>query len=178
LRYLETYRELEDAYDQMIHPQKRILIRQMLDNVTVRMCEVKQNVIRYNTHTAHPQTDYINLDDILMDLKLTPKALTLPLPRHFTDSNSRDEVIKGIQRELGVTEEVEVVADTVTLDTNLETAIRIIQKLERGRQGIFRGLSFSKVRNKVKDQSSDAPNEEDQRTIVIQKYWRAFLARK
>lgn len=50
-------------------------------------------------------------------------------------------------------------ADTVTLDTNLETAIRIIQKLERGRQGIIRGLSFSKVRNKAKDRSPDAPNE-------------------
>lgn len=103
LRYLETYRELEDAYDQMIHPQKRILMRQMLENVTVRMCEVKQNIIRYSTHTSNPQTDYINLDDILMDLKLTPKALTLPLPRHFTDSNPRDEIIKGIQRDLGVT---------------------------------------------------------------------------
>jgi hypothetical protein len=131
----------------------------MLDNVTIRMCEVKQNIIRYSTHTSNPQTDYINLDDILMDLKLTPKALNLPLPRHFTDSNSRDDIIKGIQRDLGVTEEVEVVADTVTLDTNLETAIRIIQKLERGRQGIVRGLSFSKVRNKIKDRAPEAPNE-------------------
>jgi hypothetical protein len=67
----------------------------------------------------------------------------------------------------------------VTLDTNLETAIRIIQKLERGRQGIIRGLMFGKMRNKAKDRSPEANNtEEDQRTIVIQKYWRAFLARK
>jgi hypothetical protein len=34
------------------------------------------------------------------------------------------------------------------------------------------------MRNKTKDRSPDAPNEEDRRTIVIQKYWRAFLARK
>lgn len=44
-------------------------------------------------------------------------------------------------------------ADTVTLDTNLETVIRIIQKLERGRQGIMRGLMFGKMRTKAKDRS-------------------------
>ena len=74
----------------MVHPQKRILMREMLDNVIVRMCEVKQNVIKFSTHTSNPQTDYVNLDDILMDLKLTPKALTLPLPKHFLDPSPRD----------------------------------------------------------------------------------------
>lgn len=162
----------------MVHPQKRLLMREMLDNVIVRMCEVKQNVIKYSTHTSNPQTDYINLDDILIDLKLTPKALSIPLPQYFNDPTPRDEIVKNIQKELGVTEEAEVVADTVTLDTNLETAIRIIQKLERGRQGIMRGLSFFKMRNKTKDRSHETANEEDQRTIVIQKFWRAFLARQ
>jgi hypothetical protein len=74
----------------MVHPQKRILMKDMLENVMVRMCEVKQNVIRYSTHPSNPQTDYINLDEILMDLKLTPKALSLPLPRYFTDPSPRD----------------------------------------------------------------------------------------
>lgn len=153
-------------------------MKEMLDNVMVRMCEVKQNVIRYSTHTGIPQTDYVNLDDILMELKLSPKALTIPLPRYYTNPTSRDQTIKNIQKEVGVTEEIEIASDTVTLDTNLETAIRIIQKLERGRQGIVRGLMFGKMRNKIKDRSPETNSEEDQRTIVIQKYWRAFLARK
>ena len=79
-------------------------MKDMLDNVIVRMCEVKQNVIKYSTHPANPQTDYVNLDDILMELKLTPKALTLPLPRHFTDPTPRDNIIKDIQKDVGVTE--------------------------------------------------------------------------
>lgn len=62
-------------------------------------------------------------------MKLTPKALSIPLPQYFNEPTPRDEVVRSIQKELGVTEETEVVADTVTLDTNLETAIRIIQKL-------------------------------------------------
>lgn len=73
-------------------------MREMLDNVIVRMCEVKQNVIKYSTHTSNPQTDYINLDDILIDLKLTPKALSIPLPQYFHDPTPRDEIVKSIQK--------------------------------------------------------------------------------
>lgn len=38
----------------------------------------------------------------------------------------------------------------------METAIRIIQKLERGRQGIVRGIEFNKLRNRMaKDRTAD-----------------------
>lgn len=65
VRYIQVYRKLEEAYDQMIHPQKRIVMKQMLENVIVRMCEVKQNLIRYSTHTNIIQSDFINVDEIL-----------------------------------------------------------------------------------------------------------------
>lgn len=65
IRYLQNYRQLEDAFDQMVHPQKRILLKQMLDNTMVRMCEVKQNIVRYSTHTNIIQSDYVNIDEIL-----------------------------------------------------------------------------------------------------------------
>jgi len=43
----------------------------------------------------------------------------------------------------------------------------------------MRGLSFIKAKNKPpKDRSADSQNEEDGKTNIIQKYWRAFLARK
>ena len=96
---------------------------------------------------------------MLYELQLTPKALTMPLPRHFLDPTPRDRVLQEIHQDLGVSEENEVVADTVALDTSLETAIRIIQKLERGRQGIMRGLAFAKARNKIKDRHREAANE-------------------
>jgi len=62
LRYLGVYRQLEDSFDQMVHPQKRKLMSDMLANVMIRMCEVKQNAIKYSTHTPNPQTDYLNFD--------------------------------------------------------------------------------------------------------------------
>ena len=87
----------------MTHPQKRTLMKEMLENVIVRLCEVKQNVIKFSKHTTNPNVDYVNLDEIIMDLKLTPKSLNIPLPRHFLDPNPRDQVVKTIQKDLGVT---------------------------------------------------------------------------
>lgn len=60
----------------------------------VRMCEVKQNMIRYSTATNIVQSDCINIDEILMELKLTPKELRVPLPRYFCEkTNGRDSII-------------------------------------------------------------------------------------
>jgi hypothetical protein len=55
----------------------------MLDNSMVRMCEVKQNLVRYSTQSQVIQSDFINLDEVVMDLKLTPRVLEIPVPRYF-----------------------------------------------------------------------------------------------
>lgn len=49
----------------MVHPQKRIIMKQMLENAIVRMLEVKQNLIKYSTQTNIIQSDFINVDEIL-----------------------------------------------------------------------------------------------------------------
>ncbi len=30
IRYIDAYRRLEDSYDQMVHPQKRVLLKDLL----------------------------------------------------------------------------------------------------------------------------------------------------
>ena len=42
-------------------------------------------MIRYSTQSNIVQSDYINIDEILMEMKLTPKALEIPIPRYFLD---------------------------------------------------------------------------------------------
>ena len=80
---MEAYRRIEDSYTHMVHPQKRVLMKEMLENVVVRMCEVKQNLIRYSTHSSIAESDFVNVDEILTELKLTPKSLKVPIPRYF-----------------------------------------------------------------------------------------------
>lgn len=97
---MQVYRKLEEAYDQMIHPQKRIIMKEMLENVIVRMCEVKQNLIRYSTQTNIVQSDFINVDEILSEMKLTPKALTVSIPKYFQDKKSdRDHLLDKVMNE-------------------------------------------------------------------------------
>lgn len=42
LFYVDAYRALEDAYDQLLHPQKRKLMRRMLEHVMLRQIQIKQ----------------------------------------------------------------------------------------------------------------------------------------
>lgn len=47
-RYISAYKKLEDCYDQMLHPQKRKLVKNMLENTMVRLCEIKNVSIEYS----------------------------------------------------------------------------------------------------------------------------------
>lgn len=79
----------------MVHPQKRIIMKEMLENTIVRLCEVKQNLIRYSTQSNIVQSDFVNVDEILQEMKLTPEALRVPIPKYFKDSSTeRDQVLK------------------------------------------------------------------------------------
>ena len=41
IKYIACYKKLEDCYDQLVHPQKRMLLKEMLENAMVRICELK-----------------------------------------------------------------------------------------------------------------------------------------
>jgi hypothetical protein len=104
-------------------------------------------VVRYSTHSQVVQSDFINFDELVMDLKLTPKCLDVPIPRYFVEEDrkrldERNGMIKQMMIEFHDTcePEQEVIMDSMQLETNSQTAVRIIQKLERGRQGIVRAL--------------------------------------
>lgn len=91
----------------MTHPQKRILMKGMLENTIIRMCEVKQHLIKTSTQSNFPQSDYINIDEILMDLKLTPKALRVPIPRYYQEKVSdRDKLIESLIEKMKIPEEI------------------------------------------------------------------------
>lgn len=79
----------------------------MLDNVIVRMLEVKQNLIRYSSHSSMIESDFVNVDEILTELKLTPKALNVRIPRYFkSEETERDKILKNLMEELRVPEEI------------------------------------------------------------------------
>lgn len=134
------------------------------------------------------QSDFVNLDELLMDLKLPVDSIEFILPRYFKEEDpnkQRDERNQAIDKLLvqfhdtSLPEE-EVIEYKAVLEANPETAIRIIQKNERGRQGIEAALK-SKYRKKEELkkqkmlQQGNEISEENQREeaiMVVQKYYR------
>jgi IQ and AAA domain-containing protein len=72
-----------------VHPQKRILLKEMLENTMIRLVECKHELIKYNTHSDQVRSDFINLDLLLQDLKLDFSAIEIPVPRYFKDDKNQ-----------------------------------------------------------------------------------------
>ena len=77
VKYIQIFRKMEQCYDQVVHPQKRILLRHLLDGVTGRVLELKNELVGLDFHEVH------YLDDILQDMKLTPADLEMPIPKYY-----------------------------------------------------------------------------------------------
>lgn len=84
VRYVQVFRKLENAYDQMVHPQKLVDMKKALEACMGRLLEVRHWLVKLNKGT-----DFLNIDDILVDLKLTPDELEVPVPRYFKLDNQR-----------------------------------------------------------------------------------------
>ena len=59
IKYIDIYRKLEECYDQMVHPQKRIFIKRTLECAICRICEMKKDLVLFN---PRPMSIYIHLD--------------------------------------------------------------------------------------------------------------------
>jgi len=66
IKYIQIFRRLEQAYDQIVHPQKRRILRHVLDGVMGRVLELKNEMVNLEL------SEYHYFDDVLSDLKLTP----------------------------------------------------------------------------------------------------------
>lgn len=69
IKYVQVFRRLEQCYDQVVHPQKRRVLRHLLDGVMGRVLEIKGEMVNLELSEFH------YFDDILSDLKLTPVSI-------------------------------------------------------------------------------------------------------
>ncbi|XP_054686735.1 dynein regulatory complex protein 11 isoform X2 [Grus americana] len=176
IKYMQIFRNLETAHDQLVHRQKRAVIRQVLDGVIGRILEVKKEMVELENSEFH----YI--DNILEDLKLLPEDIEVPIPRYF------------IKEKLEVLQQREKILDQILLNTGLqiqkplkamtfEEAIKAIQVAERARQGRCRAAFMKQIyleekrERQTKLQVQMGPNP-DAAATRIQKVWRGYIQRK
>ena len=85
IKYVQIFSKLQDSYDQMVHPQKRLDIKKALEACLGRMLEVRDWLTSLND-----KVDLVSFDNILVDLKLTPKSIELPIPRYFVSEREKE----------------------------------------------------------------------------------------
>ena len=185
----------------MIHPQKRNHVRKVLELVIRRVIELKHDLVKWNPPNAYvriPQGqeeafpwEYIHLDDILVDLKLSPETLEIPVPKYFREDNlrkleQRDRQVSGYMRLHHNTDEIfiEDHFDSVLPIENMtiDRAIEIIQRNERGRQGMQRAILVKDLREKERqgrmyDASAQIEMDSDIAATNLQRMFRGYLSR-
>ncbi|KAB5567105.1 hypothetical protein PHYPO_G00228940 [Pangasianodon hypophthalmus] len=178
VRYVRIFRELEEAYDQIIQPQKRRLIRDVLDGVIGRVLELKNEMVEKE------YSEYHYMDDVIQDLKLTPEDLEIPIPKYFLSERrkvlqERAAVLSSILEQNGMVEKPKPTAAHVL---SLEEAIRIIQVSERARQGRLRSNIMREIHRDAerqkKTKDKDLGEAVEQAAIRIQKVWKGYVQRK
>lgn len=175
IKYVQIFRNLENVYDQIVHPQKRILIRKILDGVMGRILELKNDMVELEL------TEFHYFDDILQDLKLAPQQLDIPIPKYFL--KEKLEVIKGREKILA-----QILADTglavqdmkaSVKSISIEQAVKLIQIAERARQGRLRALFMKQIflqefRARQARLLGERLADVGAAALRIQKVWRGF----
>ncbi|GBG87220.1 hypothetical protein CBR_g45279 [Chara braunii] len=135
IRYIQIYRQLEEAYDQVVHPQKRVDLRFTLEACIGRLLEIKYWLVKLNhLHEA------VSLDDILLDLKLSPDVLEIPVPQFYTidrreDLERRNNFLHALMEKYNKTPPASGPPPPLRLPPlAIDEAVLMIQSQERGRQ--------------------------------------------
>jgi hypothetical protein len=186
----------------MIHPQKRIAVKQVLELVIRRILELKCDLVKWNPPNSyvkipHPfpeepfSWEYVHLDDILVDLKLSPEMLEIPIPKYFKEDikrqlDQRDRIVAGYMRlkhnvdKIHLTDPYDsaIVVEAMTLDR----AIEIIQRNERGRQGqarasIVRSMREKERQGRLYESSTRMEMDADIAATNLQRMLKGFISR-
>lgn len=132
LKYILIANKLEEIYDLIVQPQKRILVRKLLDACLGRVIEIKFDLVSIDT------MEFSYNDEIVQKLGLTPLDMELRVPKYFRREREeelqyRKKFIEDILIRLGYLDEEEEEEKLTEIE-----AIKIIQTHERARQGRLR----------------------------------------
>jgi hypothetical protein len=174
-----------------------------LELVIVRLVELKHKLVKTNPpHYTLKMEDeqgrevmfpweYVHLDEVLVDLKLSPDILEIPIPKYFKEDNQRqlserDRIVAGYMRNQHNTEFIYLENDVDMVSTEkmtLDKAIEVIQRNERGRQGLDRARLVRDLRDRERQgrmyDSSAADVEMDVEVAAtnLQRVWKGSQSR-
>ena len=71
----------------------------MLESTMLRVVEIKLNLIRYNTTTNSVRSEYVNLDEFLLEMRMRPSEIEMHIPRYYmhdknSDKEKRNQIVE------------------------------------------------------------------------------------
>ena len=196
--YLDIYRDLELCLENANNPQKKVLLKEIVENVLYRILELKRDLVDLNTSTNAIKSDFVNFDAVIQKNKLRYDQLNIEPPRYFTTIvteriNERDRLLEHFGKTAEIAEaKRERVVFKYPVEKSVKEAVSLIVNFERGRQGIQRGLikkeqlleifrkqqKQKKLTQKKNENGKEEKNETEEAILVIQKFIRGFKARE
>ncbi|XP_071632960.1 dynein regulatory complex protein 11 isoform X2 [Temnothorax longispinosus] len=178
VRYILTCNKLEECYDQVIQPQKRLLMKKLLNATLGRVLELKHELVNNIDLSEHSY-----YDDVLIECGVTPQEAEIRIPSYYrrdriAEIEERRKFVEDTLRNLGALHEI-VVPRQITESQ----AVRLIQAHERARQGRLR-FQFMKEVREMKERSTTKPEMEEKdeeseklAALKIQKVWKGYITR-
>lgn len=177
LRYIGIANRLEEVYDKMIQPQKRLLVRKILDACLGRVIELKHDLVNIDL------MEFNYNDAVAIRLQLTPMDTELHVPRYFLrerqqEIEQRNRTMHEILIKLGWLEEHPSEEKLSEIE-----AIRLLQMHERARQGRLRAHFMKEIRmlkdkGKAEEKGKERSDVGLLAAVKIQKVWRGHTARR
>jgi len=76
-KYQNTFKKLDEVYDQMVHPQKRLLVRKLLDLIISRLIEIRTVMVDCENSEFH------YFDEIAYLERLSPEGMDILVPKYY-----------------------------------------------------------------------------------------------
>ncbi|CAF0820478.1 unnamed protein product [Rotaria sordida] len=189
IKYNDIMKKLDEIYQTLIHPQKRLIIRILLDGIVGRLIELKQEMIKFDC------CEYTYFEDLALDQNKTLDDLCIEIPRYFTEDRfksieQRNHTIRMIldrleqsKNDLSIKSSFDSLLTLKNYQTNiipLATVIHVLQAHERARQGRIHAYFMRQMKNelKIKEMKSINDNNIEDSCLIIQTIWRQKYAEK
>lgn len=181
VRYILIANRLTECVDQMVQPQKRLLIRKLLEATLGRILELKMDLVEADLN------EYTHCGDVFDQLNVTPMQAELQIPACFrnerkTDIEYKTNVINSVLSKLGYLEK-----KLERKPLTEQQAILIIQSHERARQCRLRSQFMRELRTMKEKTKPIATTAEDaaggksinlKAALKIQTIWRGYVERR
>ncbi|CAG9128268.1 unnamed protein product [Plutella xylostella] len=143
VRYTVLLGRLDEVYDQLLQPQKRLIVKRLLEACLGRLLEIKQDLVEIQL------SDFtFDSNEVLEKLQVTPYEAEPRVPQYFIRERE-DEILNNRQfvdytlRRLG-----HEPAKPRALVLTEQQAVLVIQSHERARQGRLRELKDEILNNR------------------------------